>query len=360
MTDTVTDLTGDADSSQLTVAPAPPKRSVKKKPAPKRTRPKGAPPRRSAPAQPKGAPPLPPGAPKPPRRVPPPPKPPVVLTKRERLVRGVLAILAALLIGFSVNLMLLSHLQYFASQQQLQDHFRVQLADGVAPVSEGDVFDVLLEDGVPVAMLNIPSINLETVIVEGTGSGTTMSGPGHRRDTALPGQAGTSVIMGRSAAYGGPFSRIQDLQPRDTFTVTTGQGEHTYEVMGIRYAGDPSPPKLKAGEGRIVFETSRGIPYAPNGILRVDARLVSEVKPPGIRQTNFVTLPPQQKAMATDTTMVWALVFGLQALIAIEVALVWSLRKLPPKRVWAVFIPVILLTALIITDQIMRLLPNLL
>lgn len=352
------------------IAPAQPETPSKPPKPPKDQRPPKAPKEPKAPKQPKQ--PKPPKGerqpqpprgerpPKPPRRPPEPPKPPIVLTKRETAIRGVIAILAALLIGFIVNLMLISPLQYLAQQQQLTDTFRVQLAEGVAPVSEGDINDILLADGVPVALLDAPSIGLTTVIVEGTSSGVTMAGPGHRRDTALPGQTGVSVIMGRASAYGGPFGNIQDLQPKDTFTITTGQGEHVFEVMGLRYAGDPSPPAIRAGQSRVVLETARGLPYAPSGVVRVDAQLVGEAVPNGIRQTNFATLPPEDRSLATDTTTVWALVFALQVLIVAEIGLLWAVRRIGPRQAWAVFLPIVLLTGLVITDQVMRLLPNLL
>lgn len=300
------------------------------------------------------------GAPKPPRRLPTPKKPPIALSQRQTIIRGIIAIGAVLLLGFTLNLMVLSHLQNFSAQQQLSDAFRMQLAEGIAPVSEGDFEDVLLADGAPVAVLTIPSIGLNTVVVEGTSSGNTMNGPGHRRDTALPGQVGTSVIMGRFSAYGGPFSRIQDLQPGDKFTVVTGQGESAFTVMGLRYAGDPSPPRLQVGQSRIVLETARGLPYAPAGVVRVDAELVGDAYPAGVRQTNFATLPPEDTALGTDTSTVWALVFALQVLVVAEIGLVWAVRRIGPRQAWTVFLPVVLLTGLVVTDQVVRLLPNLL
>ena len=53
--------------------------------------------------------------------------------------------------------------------------------------------------GDPVALLTIPSIGLEQVVVEGTASGDTLVGPGHRRDTPLP----------------GPGRHLGRLRPRD-------------------------------------------------------------------------------------------------------------------------------------------------
>lgn len=268
-------------------------------------------------------------------------------------------LLALLLLVLVVSITVIGQFRHFADQQQLEDSFRAQLAEGVAPVSEGDVDDVLLSDGAPVALLEIPSIGLREVIVEGTDSETTQSGPGHRRDTVLPGQTGVSVVMGRAAGYGAPFGRLQELTPGTEFTVITGQGEHTFEVIGLRYAGDPMPPSVKAGESRLVLITARGLPFLPTGLVRVDAQLVTDAQPAGLRQTRFATLDPAEKELAGDFSMAWALVFALQFLILVEIAAVWSFRRIGPTRTWIVFVPLSLVACLWVAGEVVRLLPNL-
>jgi LPXTG-site transpeptidase (sortase) family protein len=287
-------------------------------------------------------------------------RPLVPLTPQALFIRGTLIVLAALLLTLTLNVMVIGHVRHLVAQQQLSDTFREQLQEGTAPVSEGDFNDVLLADGAPVAIIDIPRLGVHEVVVEGTASGSTQLGPGHRRDTSLPGQAGASVIMGRAAGYGAPFARIQELAPGDTFTVITGQGEHTFEVIGLRYAGDPSPPRLQPGESRLTLTTARGIPFVPSGVARVDAQLTSETQPAGVRQTRFGTLPPEQKELSGDPTMVWALVFALQFLVLVEAAAVWAYRRVGPRRTWIVFVPLTLFAGLWVTGEIVRLLPNLL
>lgn len=297
--------------------------------------------------------------PKPPRR---PPAPPVVvvLSPQDQLVRTIFAIVAALIFGFLANVTVLGELQHMVAQQQLTDTLRIELAQGTAPVSEGTVDKVLLADGAPLGIIDIPSIGVHEVFVEGSDSGTTRTGPGHRRDTVLPGQAGISVVMGRAAAYGGPFGRIQELSPGQEFTVLTGQGQQTFSVIGVRYAGDPAPTALAAGESRLILETARGPAFVPGGVARVDAQLTSETQPAGIRQTTYTTLPVAHKELATDATRVWALAFALQFFLLIELAAVWSFRKVGARKTWTVFIPVVTLGGLLVADQVVRLLPNLL
>jgi LPXTG-site transpeptidase (sortase) family protein len=282
------------------------------------------------------------------------------MTRAEALARSVVATLLLLVMMFVLNVTVFSHLQHLASQQRLEDDFRAQLAAGTAPVSEGTFEKVLLADGAPVAIMDIPRLKFHEVVVEGTASAQTALGVGHRRDTVLPGQVGESVLMARAAAFGGPFSAIAALDPGDEITVRTGQGLQRFEVVGLRYAGDPSPPELARGESRLTLQTARGVPYIPTGIAYVDARLVSHVQPAGARQTMSGTLSPSDRAMATDARTVWALVFAVQFLIAVEVAGVWSFRRFGAQKTWIVFLPVAALAGFFVADQLTRLLPNLL
>ena len=453
------------------------------------------------------------------------------LTREELLYRNTMAFLALVIVAFLVDVLVFSGLQHVVAQQKLGNTFREQLSAATAPTSEGDSDLVLLPNGVPVAFLEIPELDVHEYIVEGTDSSSLAMGPGHRRDTVLPGQAGTSVIMGRSAAFGGVFSGIQKLQPGSTFSVVTGQGYHVYKVIGLRYAGDPGPAEPAADASRIVLETARGLPYLPSGIARIDAQMVStspvypgiaaasSTKPcisesgsqtsspiptvspkssnssskvpavsssmnsskssttsptmpgkmstatptnkpcvtaspsgtntpglspsvtpsaipslsstprpvaqglgssvspaspalaevlnaassstvpspsvsvtpsqsiptptstvpgvsgstksaasgitsakafaPGARYTSERTLPLEQREMATDMTTLWALVFGLQFLLLVEVGALWALRRFGPRKTWIVSVPVIALAAILVSDQLVRLLPNL-
>lgn len=301
-----------------------------------------------------------PRMPRPPRRAPRPPRPVIALTRGQALTRSILAMVIAVMAMFILNLVVFSHLQHLVSQQRLLDDFGAQLEAGTAPVSEGTFEDVLLADGAPVGILEIPSHHISEVIVEGTSSPETATGVGHRRDTVLPGQAGVSVLMGRAAAYGGVFSVLQSLEPGEQITVRTGQGLQEFEVIGLRYAGDPTPAAPRRGESRLILQTARGVPYVPTGVAYVDARLVSDTQAAGARQTTSVTLAPDQSALATDTTTVWALVFALQFLVVAEVGAVWSFRRFGAQKTWIVFVPVLLLAGFLVADQTTRLLPNLL
>lgn len=319
--------------------------------APDSTAPPGPPP--EPPAEPPAR------RPRPPRKMPRSVVPRAELTPAQRVARGVAALVATLLLTFVVYLTGFSQLQHLVLQERLAIQFGEEGEAGTTPVSEGTFDGVLLADGAPVARIQIPSIGVDEIVAEGTTSGVLMGGPGHRRDSVLPGQEGVSVLMGRAAAFGGPFARLQELPPGATFTVLTGQGVQRFEVVGLRYAGDPSLARPKAGESRLILETARGPAFLPQGVVRLDARLVSDPRPPGGRQTRPATLPPEHKEMAGDPSTTWALVLALQLLVVVEAGAVWATRRVGARQAWIVFVPLTVLAALLVADQGARLLPNL-
>lgn len=265
-----------------------------------------------------------------------------------------------LLLALVTNLVLLSGLQERAAQQTGFDTLRNELAKGTAPVGPTGPDGRLLALGTPVALLTIDRIGLrDTVVFEGTTSGVLTHGPGHRRDTVLPGQVGTSVLMGRAAAYGAPFGDLDRLGPGDAITVTTGQGRATFRVIDKRVAGDPVPPPPAAGHGRLTLVTARGAPFLPDGLLRVDADLVSAAQPAPPQALPTDALGGAEQALGHDTHSVWALVLWLQALLLAVVGAVWSWYRWGRWQTWIVFVPVTLLVGLFVADQATLLLPNL-
>jgi sortase A len=269
-----------------------------------------------------------------------------------------LAIMGALLLGLVANLLLISGIEEQAAQHAGFDTFRGQLALGTAPVTQTTQNGQLLPVGIPVAILDIPEIGITNAVVfNGTSGSVLMSGPGHQRDTVMPGQAGVSVIQGRASAYGGPFGHLSSLRTGDKFTVTTGQGVNTYTVSDVRVAGDPDPP-LPAGEGRLTLETALGSPFVPSGVLRVDARLISTVQPtPAL--LDLGALPGPERPLGTDPSALLPLFLWLLGLIAVVAGAVIAWHRWGRWHAWIVFGPLALTVGLFTADQITRLLPNL-
>ena len=277
-----------------------------------------------------------------------------------RALGASLLILAITALGFVAWVGLFSHLHYDKAQLNAYDTLRVELAMGTAP--NGPTVPnnpaQLLPMGAPVAVLSIPAIGLRTVILQGTTSSVLEDGPGHLRDTVMPGQAGVSVILGRQTAYGGPFGALASLVPGDSITVVTGQTVASYKVIDLRRAGDPLPPALAAGAGRIILVTADGPPLSPSGILYVDAGETSKPQPsPGVVLSAY--LSPTENAMATDQGAWLPIVLWGQLLVLIAFALSWLWTAWGRWQTWIIAVPTVGFLVLCIADQATRLLPNL-
>lgn len=81
------------------------------------------------------------------------------------------------------------------------------------------------------AVLTIPSINLEVAVREGTGSASLKYSVGHYARSAMPGETGNCVIMGhRNYTYGEFFNRLNELAAGDTLTLERAGNQYTYTV----------------------------------------------------------------------------------------------------------------------------------
>lgn len=282
------------------------------------------------------------------------------LSPRMQLVRGVLISLLVLSLAMIAHLTVTSGLQHRATQEQEFDQFREELALGTAPIGPTDSDGAALEPGTAVAMIEIPSLDVNEVVFEGTTSGILSKGPGHRRDTVLPGQIGTSVVFGRRAVYGGPFRDVASLRAGDQIIVTTGQGQFTYTVIGVRREGDELPASVAPGGSRLTLTTADGLPFVPAHILRVDADLDGEAVVGPARLVAASALAPNERAMKGDTSTLWVLALWLQGLVLLAIGLVWAWYRWGRPQAWIVFLPPMLFVGLGAAGEIVRLLPNLL
>lgn len=278
-----------------------------------------------------------------------------------KVISTALIILSASLLGFTVYIGFVSSLFYDRAQHIAYANFRVDLAKALAPYGPLDPNDPtkLLAPGSAMAVIDIPEIGLHAVVFEGTTSGVLEKGPGHLRDTQYPGQVGTSEIMGRAATYGGPFGRIGELRPGDTFSVTTGQGTARYRVLDQRHAHDREPPPATAGHGRLILATAEGWPFLPSGVLRVDADLVSAAQPAPPMVLTLANLSPAEQALAGDPSAWLPLVLWGQGLFLAAGLITWARTRWGRWQVWIVAVPVLGFLGLSVADQVARLFLNL-
>lgn len=79
--------------------------------------------------------------------------------------------------------------------------------------------------------LEIPSIGVKEKVYEGTSKRVLMSGPGHIKGTALPGEKGNCVVSGHRVTYGGPFRNLHKLEKGDEVIVRYSGRRFVYIVV---------------------------------------------------------------------------------------------------------------------------------
>jgi sortase A len=260
-----------------------------------------------------------------------------------------------------VQMIVLGRFSESRAQHLLYTEYRTQLATETAPTGALDYDGKPVVAGSPVALMSIPAIGLhDVVVVDGTTSGNLLDGPGHLRTTPLPGNVGTSLVMGRSTTYGAPFGAITSLVPGDVVSVVGAQGSVTYVVKDVRRAGDPIPPSpTGAKAGRLVLATASSTgPLSrlhPTDVVYVDAD-TSKAHPSG---PVYPAVPESEKAMQADTGALPLLVLLLAIVAGLVLAVSVARRQFRDALVWLVAAPVAIALAWAVTDQVMRLLPNL-
>lgn len=278
------------------------------------------------------------------------------LSETTSIVSTSMTVLAIVVVWFLAQVLLLGGIEQGRAQDRLYLDFRTQLASAEAPTGG------VITPGAPVALLSIPAIGLQQVVAEGTSSGVLIHGPGHRRDTVLPGQAGVSIVYGRSSTYGRPFAAMLGDARGRWMTVVTGQGETTYRIGAVRRAGDPMSPLPAAGGSRITVVTSDGTgglgALSAGDVVYVDADIVGKPFTAPAGRPN--TISRTESAMAADTTVLPSLALALGTLALATVGAIWARQRFGFVRTWVVATPVVLALAWLTSDLATYLLPNLL
>lgn len=287
-----------------------------------------------------------------PPRAPRPPRPPVQGTAA--MWSSVSTMIALLSVWALLHVLVLAQVSHARAQDLLFRDFRVQLAAATAPI------DGTAEPGAPVAILDIPKLDLRQVVVEGTAPGDLFAGPGHRRNTVLPGQVGTSFVYGRAATYGAPFGRLDELAAGDRVEVTMGQGEVVFTVLGLRRAGDPRPQPAKPGVARLTLVSAEGdgrlSALRPGQAIYVDAEAAKGLPASGGYAS---AVPESEEIMARGVESLPSVCLGLLLLIVLTLGVIAARLRWSVGLVWVVAAPVAIALAWFTTDAAMRLIPNL-
>ena len=144
---------------------------------------------------------------------------------------GLLCLMGAAFFGGYVAWLLWgTGLQTQRAQDALRPAIEEQIADP-RPPSEGPKRGSQVVRGSAYAVIKIPRIGLDMVVVQGTDYTSLKAGPGHYVDTADPWDGtGRVGIAGHRTTYLHPFFNLDQVLPGDTIELLTGFGAYTYTV----------------------------------------------------------------------------------------------------------------------------------
>ena len=112
-------------------------------------------------------------------------------------------------------------------QDRLQSKLAIQLH---SPQSKAAYESGHTSEGDALTRLVIPTLKVDTVVVEGTGASALRAGAGHYPNTPLPGEEGNVAIAGHRTTYGKPFANLDRLQVGEEIVLETPIGRHVYRI----------------------------------------------------------------------------------------------------------------------------------
>lgn len=123
------------------------------------------------------------------------------------------------------------------------DLWAARLQEGLAgglSASADDYLQDKIKTGEALTRLEIPKLDVDVVVVEGTSLAALRAGAGHYPASALPGERGNVAIAGHRTTYGRPFHRMDELVPGDKVILTTPVARHVYEITGDPFVVEPT------------------------------------------------------------------------------------------------------------------------
>lgn len=235
------------------------------------------------------------------------------------------------------------------SQRSLLATFQKRLAAG-----QFDAPDAPVQSG-PVAVLQIPAIGLDQVVVQGSSPEDLKQGPGHLPGTPLPGEFGNAVIIGHRLTYGGPFGHLGRLGRGDTIAVLTGQGRFTYRVTGTSTVRPGQHDVVgPSADSRLTLVTSTSAFGSDRRA--VTASLVGD--PVGIATRPPATAAGDELGTSGDIAGLYLAIIWLIALAGLALAAARAYRNWPRLAVHLVTTPPLLMLLYLVYQSLDRFLPG--
>lgn len=203
------------------------------------------------------------------------------LPSRKALLRDALVVVVVFLVAEGAVIYGIGPLVHARDQRSLMATERADIATAAVEAKALDHVNLPTRPpvpGEPIGVVAVPALGINQAVVEGVGSSQTVSGPGHVPGTAGLGQPGNAAVVGRNAAYGGVFGRLDQLKPGDRILTATIEGQSIYVVRRVATVtiGSPPPTAARGTSGGTPTVTLRAL-YRPTTDNRIT--LVTSASP---------------------------------------------------------------------------------
>ncbi len=263
-----------------------------------------------------------------------------------RLLGWGLILPGVLLLAFALFVVGISRFQADRAQDLLYGDITRDLGLAVVPVSGTPA------PGTPLGVLSIDEIGMRQVFVQGSTSEETAVGPGLRRGSVLPGQAGNATLVGRRATFGAPFRHLDELSVGDKIKVTTGQGVFHYVVDLVR-TSNQAASTIPSVASRLTMVTADPA-LTPSRQLVVSAALKGDAQPASFgSQVVPDDAPGEGTRSRTGVLVLWAFV-----LVGTAVAATAASLRFRKRIVWVGALPLVVAVLWHVYENLALLLPN--
>ena len=144
---------------------------------------------------------------------------------------------------------------------------------------EAAAYRTSMGSGEAMARLEIPRLDLDVIVVNGTDVGSLRRGPGRHLDTAMPGEGELVYLAGHRTTFGAPFSEIDALRRGDRILVELPYASAEYQVVSHRIVDAQELSVLRSrGREELVLQACHPRFFASERYL-VYARPVRIVEP---------------------------------------------------------------------------------
>ncbi|MGZ4735339.1 MAG: sortase [Acidimicrobiia bacterium] len=175
--------------------------------------------------------------------------------------------------------------------------------------------------GAAIAVVQVPRLGVNVVIVEGDNPERLRGGPGHRVGTARPGTRGNSVVVGHRSAWGGPFGALSKIRRGDLIAVQTrAKKTIVYKVKTVAKVGGNDTRLLQSSKDyRLTLVTGRGGRFSDD---RLVVSAVSGTSAKGSSTARVVRAETPSQSAIFNPTLLLGLVF-----LALAIGSAFYLRR---------------------------------